>query len=94
MAAVELITREDLHEFRVELLNSIKAIITHQSGYREKKWLKSIEVRKMLNISPGTLQNLRINGTLTYTKIGSILFYAYDDIQKVLEENKINSSEK
>lgn len=91
--AVEIITREDLHLFRVELLNSIEAIINHQTGYREKKWLKSIEVRKMLNISPGTLQNLRIKGTLTYTKVGGIIFYAYEDIQKVLEENKINNSE-
>ncbi|ALJ04129.1 transcriptional regulator [Pseudalgibacter alginicilyticus] len=90
---VELITKEDLHQFRIDLLNSIKAIITHQAGYREKQWLKSIEVRKLLNISPGTLQNLRINGTLTYTKVGGIIFYAYDDIQKVLEENKVNNSE-
>jgi hypothetical protein len=37
---------------------------------QSKQWLKSVDVRKMLNISPGTLQNLRINGTLRYTKIG------------------------
>lgn len=90
---VELITREDLHNFRVELLNSIKAIITHQGGYKEKQWLKSKEVRKLLNISPGTLQNLRVNGTLTFTKVGGIIYYAYDDIQKALENNKINNSE-
>ncbi|EHQ25081.1 helix-turn-helix domain-containing protein [Mucilaginibacter paludis] len=48
---------------------------------------KSCEVRKMLNISPGTLQNLRINGTLRFTKIGSIMYYKLEDINKVLEGN-------
>lgn len=41
----------------------------------------------MLNISPGTLQNLRINGTLRFTKMGSIIYYKLEDINKILEEN-------
>uniref|UniRef100_UPI0025C5CFA9 helix-turn-helix domain-containing protein n=1 Tax=Flavobacterium sp. UBA6046 TaxID=1946552 RepID=UPI0025C5CFA9 len=55
----------------------------------QKQWLKSNEVRKLLNISPGTLQNLRINGTLSYTKIGCILYYPYQDIEKLMEHNKV-----
>ena len=55
-----------------------------------KKWLKSSEVKSLLRISPGTLQNLRINGTLTYTKIGGIIFYSYEEILKVMEQNKVN----
>jgi isocitrate dehydrogenase kinase/phosphatase len=39
-------------------------------------------------VSPGTLQNLRVNGTLPFTKIGGVIFYDYDDIQRMLEENK------
>ena len=83
---VELITREDLREFKNELLNEIKQIMQPGQG-QSKKWLKSSEVRKMLNISPGTLQNLRINGTLRFTKIGSIMYYKLEDINKVLEGN-------
>jgi DNA-directed RNA polymerase subunit F len=83
---VELITREDLREFKNELLNELKQIIQPGQG-QSKKWLKSSEVRKMLNISPGTLQNLRINGTLRFTRIGSIMYYKLEDINKVLEGN-------
>ena len=83
---VELITREDLREFKNELLNELKQIIQPGQG-QSKKWLKSSEVRKMLNISPGTLQNLRINGTLRFTKIGSIMYYKLEDLNKVLEGN-------
>jgi hypothetical protein len=82
---VELVTREDLTRLE-DLLKEIKQII--QPGQSQpKKWLKSSEVRKMLNISPGTLQNLRINGTLRFTKMGSIMYYKLEDINKVLEEN-------
>lgn len=89
--AIEVITREDLNEFRTILLNDLKELF---SGKKEepKQWLKSKEVRKMLNISPGTLQNMRINGTLSYTKIGGIIYYSTKDIDKVLEFNKVNSN--
>ncbi len=83
--AVEVITREDLNEFRSLLLNDLKEII-QSKPQQTKQWLKSNEVRKLLNISPGTLQNLRINGTLSYTKIGGINYYKYADIVKMLEK--------
>jgi hypothetical protein len=83
---VELITRDDLREFKNELLIELKQIVQPGQG-QSKKWLKSSEVRKMLNISPGTLQNLRINGTLRFTKIGSIMYYKLEDINKILEGN-------
>ncbi|KGO85402.1 transcriptional regulator [Flavobacterium rivuli WB 3.3-2 = DSM 21788] len=80
---IDLITREDLNEFRNLLLNDLKQLIQPQS-LQEKKWIKSYEVRKLLNISAGTLQNLRINGTLAFTKIGGLMYYKYSDIEKIL----------
>lgn len=84
---VELITKEDLKEFKSDLLTEIKAIMQPGQG-QSKKWLKSMEVRKLLNISPGTLQNLRINGTLRFSKVGSIMYYKLEDINKILEGNQ------
>lgn len=80
---IDLITREDLNEFRNLLLNDLKQLIKPQTQ-QGKQWLKSYEVRKMLNISAGTLQNLRINGTLAFTKIGGLMYYKYSDIEKVM----------
>jgi hypothetical protein len=82
--AVQIITIEDLNEFRSQLLNDLKEIIKAKPQ-QTKQWLKSNEVRKLLNISPGTLQNLRVNGTLTYTKIGGIMYYNHADIEKLLK---------
>ncbi len=89
--AIEVITREDLNEFRTLLLSDLKEILKINQQ-EEKQWLKSKEVRKLLTISPGTLQNMRINGTLSYTKIGGIIYYSSKDINKVLEFNKVNAS--
>ena len=84
MAAIEILTRDDLQQFREQLLNDIKGLI---STPREqvKQWLKSAEVRKMLSISASTLQTLRINGTIRFTRVGKIMYYKNDDIVKLLE---------
>ncbi|HKG05229.1 MAG TPA: helix-turn-helix domain-containing protein [Pedobacter sp.] len=84
MATIDLITKDDLQNFKSELLTELKLILESRSA-SSQKWLKSAEVRKMLNISPGTLQNLRINGTIKYTKVGSIIYYSQGDIQSLLE---------
>ena len=89
--AIEVITKEDLNEFRQLLIADLSTLLEIKPQQQQKKWLKSNEVRKLLNISPGTLQNLRINGTLTYTKIGGIMYYDNSDIDKLLNGNKVNA---
>ena len=84
--AVNILTKEDLATFKEELFAEIKTILT-QSPNQHKKWLKTDEVRKLLKISPGTLQTLRVNGTIQYSKLGGIIYYDADYIQKILVEN-------
>ncbi|MBK5215125.1 MAG: helix-turn-helix domain-containing protein [Flavobacteriaceae bacterium] len=84
----EILTTDDLREFKIELLTEFKKMLNEQHGQPSKKWLKSYEVKKLLGISPGTLQNLRVNGTLPFTKIGGQMFYDYEDIRKMLEPTK------
>jgi hypothetical protein len=84
---VNIITKEDLQEFKDELLKEIKNLFNVKIS-EQKLWLRSSEVRKLLNISSGTLQNLRNEGTITYTRIGGTLYYNYKDIEKMLNGNK------
>lgn len=86
--SAQIITTDDLREFKIELLDEIRAIVSEQKTAISKKWLKSNEVRNLLNISPGTLQTLRINGTLPYTKIGGTNYYNFTDIEKLLSQKK------
>jgi hypothetical protein len=89
MKTNELLTREDLQQFRMQLLGELKEVL-QQSRQSTKQWLKSSEVRKMLGISHGTLQNLRITRSLPYTKLGGIMFYKYEDIEKILEAGLVS----
>jgi len=80
----QLVTLADLEEFKKDLLLSFKQLLSENKPAVGKKWLKSYEVRELLRISNGTLQTLRNNGTLPYTKIGGIVYYNHDDIDKLL----------
>tara|TARA_Y100001001_G_scaffold101877_1_gene99625 strand:- start:5976 stop:6299 length:324 start_codon:yes stop_codon:yes gene_type:complete len=85
-----LITTDDLREFKTELLQEIKTLLKNQGSEKLKRYLKSTEVMELLQVSPGTLQNLRINGTLPFTKVGGILYYDHEDITKLMENNRID----
>ncbi|HWB26320.1 MAG TPA: helix-turn-helix domain-containing protein [Chitinophagaceae bacterium] len=87
----QLITAGDLYDFKNDLLIEFKKLLKEASGHPGKKWLKSFEVRKLLNLSHNTLANLRINGTLPFTKIGGVIYYDYDDIQAMLTNKKVAS---
>ena len=82
---IEFITVEDLKELKNEIVSEVTSA---NQNHAPKRWLRSKEIRKMFNISPGTLQNMRINGTIPFTKLGSTIFYDYDEIIKILQENK------
>ncbi len=82
---VNIITKEDLQEFKIELLKDIQNLFQVKIS-QQKLWLRSSEVKELLKISSGTLQNLRINGTLSYTRVGGTLYYNYKDIEDMLKK--------
>jgi hypothetical protein len=84
----EIVTTDHLREFKIEWMFELRKMLKEAHSPSEKKWLKSCEVKKMLGISTGTLQNLRINGTLPFTKVRGTLFYDFEDIRKLMEANK------
>jgi hypothetical protein len=80
----QLVTISDLDAFKNALLDEIKKLLQGNLRDFEKKYLKSSEVKKMLGISSGTLQNFRVNGTLPYTRVGRLIFYQREDVDKLL----------
>ena len=86
-----MITVDDLQTFKANLLEDIINILEQRRAMPARKWLKSHEVRRLLTISPNTLQALRENGNLPYTKIGGVIYYDFDDIKQMLDQNKTNS---
>ena len=72
-------------------MEELIAVLKNHNGIVPKKWMKSHEVRRLLKISPGTLQTLKSSGVIPHTKMGGVHFYDHEDIQKVLESGKVNS---
>ena len=53
----------------------------------EKKideWMDNHDVCRKLRISPRTLQTLRDNGTLAFSKIGNKTYYRPEDVERIL----------
>lgn len=83
--AVEIITKDDLNQFKKELIQELLAELKPTIPANQDRFLKSGEVRKLLQISAGTLQNLRNNGTLPFKKLSGTIYYQYSDVIKILD---------
>lgn len=68
----------------IQLLRQSRAIVLNDS------WLDNQEVLQFLHISLRTLQTLRSNGTLPYSKIRGKFYYKVSDIEQLLQENYYN----
>lgn len=82
---IEILTKEELLIFKSELIRELTKVIKPNEVPQEK-WLTSSIVRKLLNISSTTLQNLRIKGILTYQKVNNTFYYARTDVIQLLGE--------
>lgn len=89
---VSVATRDDLQEIKEDLLREISQLIQERIKPQNNIYLKSSEVKAMLKISTGTLQTLRYNGTLPFSKVGGVILYNKEDIIKIIEKNRIINS--
>ena len=72
----KLISLDDLSDKEIENLSE-RAFL--------EDWIDGQEVMQKLKISPRTLQTLRSNGTIPYTRIGHKLYYLKQDIERILQ---------
>lgn len=84
----QFVTLADLKNVRDELLAAI-ARTRGSSSDTAKKWLKSSEVRKLLNISPGKLLALRAKRQLAFVRLGGVIYYDRDDIEAMIQKAKV-----
>lgn len=61
----------------------VERLCREQEDLGEKEWLDSDDVCRLLCINPRTLQTMRENGTLAYTKISHKVYYRPEDVKAV-----------
>ncbi len=86
---VEIITKQDLLQAHRQLLEDLVRLIGKQQAEAPKKVLKSAEVRRLLQISPSTLQKLRVEGTLPAIKVGGTHYYRQENIIRLLNGKEL-----
>lgn len=74
--------REDALGIR-DFRGKVERLCREQEDLGEKEWLDSDDVCRLLCISPRTLQTMRENGTLAYTKISHKVYYRPEDVKAV-----------
>lgn len=84
---VNMVTKEDLEDFRIKLLDEIKQVLNLKDEKSYPKSIKTKEVLRILQISPGTLQKLRITGELSYKKVGGNYYYNYKEVKQLLPKD-------
>lgn len=86
---MDLVTKDDLQVFKIQLMDDIRSLMDRQKTKEEEpEWIKSKQVRKLLDVSPGTLQNLRISGDLNPKKIGGTWYYSKTEISALFTQFK------
>lgn len=79
---VEIVTKEDLEEFRIKLLKDLENVV---ASSQPKKWVKTQDVMEILGMSEVTLQTLRNKGIIPYRKLGGICYYNVDELHEAMK---------
>ncbi len=69
-----------------------KRIIDFLQESKPKKWIRTTDVQKILGKPASSIQALRDSGALPYSRIGGTIYYEYDKIMHLLEDNTVNVS--
>ena len=78
-----------LHRAQAKCPNSPACLQNSEKPTPLEDWIDSQIVMQTLHISPRTLQTLRTNGTLPFSRIGRKIYYKRSDILKILSDNYI-----
>lgn len=87
----EIITKKDLWEFGLSMMNNFRKMLESLNDANDPidaEWVKSKVVRKMLDISPKSVQNLRIGGKVRCKKVIGTYYYNKSDIIKLFYDGK------
>lgn len=80
----EIATKADIQEI-LKAIQELKTVNERKSHNPE--FLRSADVRKLLKISDGSLQRMRISHPIIAKKINGTWFYNYSNLKKIMDAN-------
>ncbi|MFP9114793.1 DNA-binding protein [Flavobacterium sp. RHBU_3] len=92
----EVVTKEDLRQFGLLMISSFREALTEVMPKDKTEfsleWVKSKVVRKLLDMSPASLQNLRVMGKIRFKKVLGSYYYNKSDIEKLFNDDQRNGN--
>jgi hypothetical protein len=86
------ITKDDLKEFGLLLVAQFKQIIENNQNKEDNdlnpEWLKSRVVKKLMDMSAASLQNLRITEKVRFKKVLGSYYYNKSDLMNLFNDTK------
>ena len=86
----EIVTKEDLRQFGLLLFDKMQAVFKDKDSGRietlEPEWIRSKSVRKLLDISAGSVQNLRMTQKVRFKKVLGSYYYNKEDLLKLFKD--------
>lgn len=95
MKTVNIIDGDSYQELleKIECIDEKLTSILKNKG-NQKVWLTNKEVCEILSVTPRTLQNYRDNGIISFSKVGSKIYYRLTDLENHLEAHLQESFQK
>jgi len=83
----EQVTKDDLRQFSLIIIDEIRKLKPEIKKDDDVEWLKSRAAKKLLSMSAGSLQNLRIAGQVRFKKVLGSYYYNKADLMKLFTGN-------
>lgn len=83
----EQVTKDDLRQFSLMIIDEIRKLKPEIKKDDDVEWLKSRAAKKLLSMSAGSLQNLRIAGQVRFKKVLGSYYYNKADLLKLFTNN-------
>lgn len=67
-----------------ELAEKVERLCREHADMGDMQWFDSGDVCRLLDISPRTLQTMRENGTMPFSRICNKVYYRPEDVRRIL----------
>jgi hypothetical protein len=85
---LEQLLSEKLGKYYLKIVGALDS-----AEFSKRKWLKFLELRRLLPLSDYRYTEIRMRGLLDFEKVGRTYYYTIESIRRLLEE-KVNHENK
>lgn len=72
----------------VQRMDAIQSSLSKTQGSSAETFLDNQQFLQLMNISKRTAQSWRDDGIISFSQVGSKIYYQMSDVQKLLEKHK------